>query len=131
MKEMTVTPLYEIVAGMNKQFMDYYNSGDAAGLAELYTDDGQILPPNSGFVTGRTAIEAFWEALMEMGIKQVKLEVVEVERGPDTAYEMSTFILADANGQTLDQGKYIVIWKQEDGDWKLHRDIFNSSTPVS
>jgi hypothetical protein len=31
MKDMTVTQLYEIVTGMNEQFMDYYNSGDAAG----------------------------------------------------------------------------------------------------
>jgi ketosteroid isomerase-like protein len=31
--------------------------------------------------------------------------------------------------RALDKGKYIVIWKQEDGQWKLHRDIFNSSMP--
>jgi hypothetical protein len=31
----------------------------------------------------------------------------------------------------LDQGKYIVIWKREKGQWKLHRDIFNSSVPAS
>jgi ketosteroid isomerase-like protein len=30
----------------------------------------------------------------------------------------------------VDQGKYIVIWKQDGGQWKLHRDIFNSSLPA-
>jgi ketosteroid isomerase-like protein len=39
------------------------------------------------------------------------------------------------NGQllppkVLDEGKYIVIWKHEDGQWKLHRDILNSSRPA-
>jgi len=33
-------------------------------------------------------------------------------------------------GYVLDKGKYIVIWKQEEGQWKLHRDIFNSSMPA-
>ena len=26
-------------------------------------------------------------------------------------------------------GKFIVIWKEQGGQWKLHRDIFNSSIP--
>jgi hypothetical protein len=30
----------------------------------------------------------------------------------------------------LDEGKYIVIWKQVEGQWKLHRDILNSSRPA-
>ena len=29
----------------------------------------------------------------------------------------------------MDSGKFIVIWKQEGGQWKLHRDIWNSSMP--
>jgi ketosteroid isomerase-like protein len=29
----------------------------------------------------------------------------------------------------LDYGKYVVIWKQDKREWKLHRDIFNSSRP--
>ena len=34
-----------------------------------------------------------------------------------------------ADDQVADQGKYIVLWPQVDGAWKLHRDIFNSSLP--
>ena len=30
----------------------------------------------------------------------------------------------------LDEGKYIVIWKREAGQWKLHRDILNRSMPL-
>jgi ketosteroid isomerase-like protein len=67
---------------------------------------------------------------MDMGIKAVKLETVEVERDGNTAYEVGTFTLQGAEGQVLDAGKYVVIWKQEAGQWKLHRDIFNSSRPA-
>lgn len=28
----------------------------------------------------------------------------------------------------LDQIKFIGLWNQDDGDWKIHRDIWNSST---
>jgi ketosteroid isomerase-like protein len=27
----------------------------------------------------------------------------------------------------MDSGKYVVIWKREDGAWKLHRDIWTTS----
>jgi uncharacterized protein (TIGR02246 family) len=104
--------------------------GDAAGLAALYTENGQVLPPNSDFVTGQQAIEGFWQAVMAMGVKEANLEIVEVEGHGDTAIEVSTFTLLGEGGQVLDKGKYIVIWKQEDGQWKLHRDIFNSSMPA-
>jgi ketosteroid isomerase-like protein len=62
-----------------------------------------------------------------MGIKEAGLETVEVEGHGDTAVEVGKFTLKSEGGQVLDQGKYIVIWKQEEGQWKLHRDIFNSS----
>jgi ketosteroid isomerase-like protein len=67
---------------------------------------------------------------MDMGIKEAKLEIVEVEGHGDTAIEGSTFTLHGEGGQLLDRGKYIVIWKREEGQWKLHRDIFNSSMPA-
>ena len=121
----------ETIANANVDFMVTFNRGDAAGMAELYTEDGQVLPPNSDFVTGKEAIQAFWQAIMDMGIKEAKLNIVEVEQQGNLAVEISKFSLHGGEGQVLDQGKYIVIWKQEDGQWKLHRDIFNSSLPAT
>ena len=43
---------------------------------------------------------------------------------------MSRYELQDGDGQALDAGKFIVVWKREAGQWKLHRDIFNSSMPA-
>jgi len=122
--------VHDAIAAVNKNFMAAFNRGDAAGVAALYTEDGQVLPPNSDFVTGRQAIQTFWQGLMDMGIKSAKLEIVEVEGCGNTAYEISKYTLQGEEGQVLDAGKYIVIWKQEDGKWKLHRDIFNTSTPA-
>ena len=114
----------------NNQFMEAFKNGDAAALAALYTKDGQVLPPNSDFVIGQQAIQDFWQALIDMGIKQAKLEISEVDSYNDTAIEVSKFTLLGEGEQVLNHGKYIVIWKQINGRWKLHRDIFNSSMPA-
>jgi uncharacterized protein (TIGR02246 family) len=126
----TSTGIRDAIAAANENFMAAFNGGDAAGLAALYTETGQLLPPNSDFVTGQQAIQGFWQALMDMGIKEAKLEIVEAEDHGDTATEVSKFTLYGEGGQVLDKGKYIIIWKHEDGQWKLHRDIFNSSMPA-
>ena len=129
MAQQASSELRGAIAAANESFMATFKRGDAAGLAALYTENGQVLPPNSDSVTGRQAIQMFWQAVMDMGIKEAKLEIVEVEGHGDTAIEVSIFSLMGEGGQVLDKGKYIVIWKQEDGQWKLHRDIFNSSMP--
>jgi uncharacterized protein (TIGR02246 family) len=130
MEMATTVGVREAIASANENFMDTFSQGDAAGMADLYTEDGQVLPPNSDFVMGKEAIQSFWQALIDMGIKEVKLDIGEVEQQNDLAFEVSRFMLAGDEGQVLDQGKYIVVWKEEHGQWKLHRDIFNSSLPA-
>ena len=120
----------DAIASVNEKFLAAFNRGDAAGLASLYTENGQVLPPNSDFITGQTAIEGFWQAVFDMGIKSATLETVELETHGDTAIDVGKFTLAVEGGQTVDEGKYLVVWKQADGQWKLHRDIFNSSMPL-
>jgi uncharacterized protein (TIGR02246 family) len=123
------TSIRDAIVAANDVFMDTYRRGDAAGLAALYTADGQLMPPNSDFVNGQLAIEGFWKAVMDMGIQEALIETGEVEDLGETAIEVSKFTLKGEGGQVLDQGKFVVVWKQEDGSWKLHRDIFNSSMP--
>ena len=124
------TEIHEAIVTADEKFMTTYSRGDAAGMAALYTENGQLMPPNSDFVTGTSAIQTLFQAFMDMGIKAIKLETVETEGYGDTAFEVGRFTLEGEGGQVLDQGKYIVIWKQVAGQWKLHRDIFNSSLPA-
>ena len=120
----------DAILDANKIFMEFSNSGDAAGLAALYTENGQLLPPNSEFVTGRQAIQEFHQGGMDTGIKSLKLETIEVEGMGKTAYEVGKYTLFDDGDQMIDTGKYVVIWKQEAGQWRLHRDIWNSRRPA-
>ncbi len=51
---------------------------------------------------------------------------MEVESYGDTAMEVGKLTLFDSGGGTLDEASYMVIWKNVDGDWLLHRDIWSS-----
>jgi uncharacterized protein (TIGR02246 family) len=122
-----VSAVHVAIEAANERFMQAFAQADAAGLASLYTEDGQLLPPGGEAAHGWAAIRAFWQAAMDNGISAARLEIAEVEEHGDTAIEVSRYTLLGAGEQLLDQGKYIVIWKRERGEWKLHRDIFNSN----
>lgn len=116
-----------MINAVNQEFVAAFNSGDSKTLATVYTQGGQLLPPNSEIVTGHDNISAFWQAVMDAGIANAKLETVELEVLGDSAVEVGQYILKVADGTTVDNGKFIVMWKKEDGEWKWHRDIWNSS----
>lgn len=117
----------ESIAQVNRTFMEAFREGDTGGIAALYTRGGQLLPPGSDVVSGHSGIEAFWRGAREMGIAAAELETVELEDHGDTAVEIGRYVLRTGDDGIADEGKYVVVWKDEDGSWKLHRDIWNTS----
>jgi uncharacterized protein (TIGR02246 family) len=119
------------VEAANRQFMEAFGRGDASSVARLYTSTAQLLPAHSDVVVGTTAIQRFWQAAMDMGLTEAVLETVELEAHGETAHEVGRYTLKAARGDVADAGKYLVIWKHEDGTWKLHRDIWTTSRPAA
>ncbi len=115
------------IEAANKAFEAAVSRSDGPGVAALYTDNAQLLPAESDFVTGTEAIGQFWQAAFDSGIKGVSLVTLEVENHGDTAYEVGKLELRGADGKVLDRAKYVVIWKKEGTTWKLHRDIWTTS----
>jgi uncharacterized protein (TIGR02246 family) len=131
MTTQTDTGIRDTIVRLNEKFMETYRRGDTRGMGELYTEDGQLLPPNSQIVRGRQAIGEFWGGAMKAGISAVRLETGEVEQQGDTAIEVSTATLYGEGDKVIDEAKYIVVWKREGGEWKLHHDMWNSNRPTS
>lgn len=119
----------EIIAA-NQIFMDTFQKQDATAMAKLYTQDGALLPTHSDFVTGHEAIAAVWQSLFDAGLSAASLETLEVTGSGDTLSEVGKYTLY--GGEAIaDSGKYIVLWTRIDGQWKMHRDIFNTSVPAA
>jgi uncharacterized protein (TIGR02246 family) len=123
----TPSPVRSAIEAADRQFEAAFGRGDAAGVAGAYTPNAQLFPPQSDVISGRQAIQGFWQAVMNMGVKAATLETVEVAHQGDTAYEVGRYTLKGGEGQVLDRGKYVVVWQREGNQWKLHRDIWNTS----
>ena len=120
-------PIHEAIQNANRKLEATFLSGNARGVGSFYTDDAMLLPTGSEPIQGTAGISDFWEAVLHMGIKEVKIETREVDAQGATAIEIGQYTLRADRGQLMDRGKYVVIWKLVKGEWKLHRDIWNSS----
>lgn len=115
-------------ANPSQGWQDAFNNGDAKAVAALYTEDAILLPPGAPLVRGKAAIEA---QLAKDAGGGLKIEIVSLEAPSqgDTGYNLGTFTFKDAKGAVLDTGKFIELWKRENGEWKIYADIYNSDVP--
>ncbi|MBA2605080.1 MAG: DUF4440 domain-containing protein [Acidobacteria bacterium] len=111
----------------NRKFVETFNAGDPGRAArEVYTQDARVLPPDSPLLEGRDAIVQFWEtAAQQLGIRSVELSTMALETVSDVPYEIGHADIGLLSGQQV-RFKYVVIWKQEDGRWRWHVDIWNT-----
>ncbi|NIM69577.1 MAG: DUF4440 domain-containing protein [Xanthomonadales bacterium] len=106
-----------------------FDAGDAAAVAAVYAENGALMPPNAGMVQGREAIEAFWDDFLAMGGGAVITDI-DANAGGDVGYKVGTYALTSADGEPLDEGKYIEVWHHADGRWQMVYDIWNSDRPA-
>jgi ketosteroid isomerase-like protein len=99
-------------------------------VASLYTDDAMVMAPNSEIITGHDNIAAFWQGAMDSGVTEFRTVTEEMEVVGDTAIERGTAQLFLADGTSVETAKYILVWKQVNDEWLLHRDIWNSNLPA-
>ena len=114
------------IEAVNAKWMDFFNEGDFARVASLYTDDATAFPPGSAMVKGRAAIAAMWKSMVEK-VSDPKVTTLEVKPlGPTAAREIGTFSLRTKGEKPQEVvGKYVVVWEKVGNDWKLAADIWN------
>jgi uncharacterized protein (TIGR02246 family) len=114
----------------NKKFMKGFIKADPSLTASVYTDDAVLLPPGGDMIHGKKAIEEFWGGVMASGVKEAKLNTVELSGSGDFCQEMGTGVLVShpEGGERAEQNaKYVVVWEHTPAGWKYKWDIWNSS----
>jgi uncharacterized protein (TIGR02246 family) len=100
---------------------------DAAGIAALYTVDGQMLASGRDFIRGRPAIQEYWQAVIHAGVAAIEFTTRELLVDGSTAVEVGEYVVKNGTETVVDRGKYMVLWHRENGLWRLHRDMANTS----
>jgi uncharacterized protein (TIGR02246 family) len=115
----------EAIEAGNRAFVAAFLRGDAKAVSQLYSEDARVIAPGAPAASGREAIAAFWQKSIDSGVKDVRLETLEVESSGDLASETGSVRLVAKDGSPS-QARYVVVWKRVGGRWLLYRDIWNA-----
>lgn len=121
------------VDAVGQAFHDGFANQDPEALASLYHEDGRFLAPNMEPVEGRDAIRAAMQQLMDMGVRSVDIEPIDVREEGELTVEYGRYTLGiqPEGGEAMtDVGKYVVVHEsRDDGATKILLDCFNSNSP--
>lgn len=110
----------------NKNFAHAMAKSDAAGVANCYTIDAEFMAPGAPSVKGRKNIQAAIAGFIKEGFTEYKVLSTIVHGNIDVVGVQAAYTLSKKNGADKDVGKSIQLWKEEDGEWRIFRDCFNS-----
>ena len=120
------------IAQSNQNFMKAFKAGDSIGVANCYTTDAKTMAANAPAVKGRSNIIHFISGIDEKWIKNLDIiNNANIWGDSSIVAEEGIYDLSDSIGKNIDKGKYIVLWKQEAGNWKMFRDIWTTDLPDS
>ncbi|MEX1994806.1 MAG: DUF4440 domain-containing protein [Steroidobacteraceae bacterium] len=105
-----------------------FNSGDAEGLALMYSQQSEVLPPDEPIVSGTAAIEQFWT---DYNPGQVRLEIsdVDVAKLGDYWYREGNYTALIQDEGMPRIGKFMELWVREGSAWLLYRHMWSPNSP--
>lgn len=130
----TSTADEEAIRGQVARWLELIKSRDSAAIAQMYTEDGALMPPNAAISKGRAAIQQAWASMMNAPGFELTFapEQIIVSGSGDMALDRGTYrmTVAPSGKAQIDTGKYVVVWRKIGGEWKAAADIINSDLPV-
>lgn len=124
------------ITAFNERYLQSINEEDIATLSSLTTDGHVMLPPNREPVVGKSANDAMNGGAFERYDFSETWTPVETVIDGNLAFQRGTFTTIatpKGDGERLEvNGSFMRIYqRQPSGEWRMTRDMFNSSTPLT
>jgi uncharacterized protein (TIGR02246 family) len=115
------------IAARSRVFTEALARGDARAAAGVFTADAQVIVSGQP-ISGRNDIEGFWLAAVGGGLKGLELIRRDFEGEGALRFEIGMYRARGAGGAEIGHGQYLLVWKYEAGEWRIHRDIASAVT---
>lgn len=111
-----------------KKFSNYLMTDQRDEVVKMYTSDAKIFPEKTDILEGGE-LSNYWNP--ENRSWKTTYHIVtplEIKVVGDEAYDYGYYEGKSSNGDRSSswKGKYVIVWKKIDGEWKIYLDIWNS-----
>jgi uncharacterized protein (TIGR02246 family) len=117
------------IQAREREWSAAFKAGDAAGIGNLYSEDGATVQPVGDWWRGRAAITAGMKTQLDTINVTTREDITdEVIPAGDYIVEIGHYSMTGTtkkgNKPVSNAGRYMVVWRKDaDGAWRLYRDI--------
>ena len=123
------------IAAEGGKWARYYEQEDLEGLMTLYVDDAIVALHGQPALFGIVAIRDYFASRIGKADSVFELEYELRETHGEIAYIISKYWLKATDKETgntyLDAGRSLLVYKKQNGRWKIAADIDQSTPDVS
>ncbi len=118
----------EAIKKQSREFSRLMVAGDYDAMLDVYTTDAKIFPANRTILEGED-LRSYWIPAEGAGSRVIQHEAnpEEIKVLGNEAYDWGYYNGTSVNGdqESKWKGKYVIVWRKEDGEWKMYLDIWN------
>ncbi len=109
--------------------------GDVVAAGDVYADGARLLASSAELIEGRTEIEAYWRAGIDLGLSGLAFERRVLDEIGGNVLELGRYSVSlkgESSALLVEHGSYLVLHAQTpDGSWRRAVEVFNPDEPAT
>lgn len=119
-----------LIAQLNEHFTSAHLTGDVAAIDSMFAPDAKSYPPGADAVSGLSALHAFTVEYLKLGLTEFREETTDFYGNEEYVVDVGTYVVTYGPNHVTERGKYLNVWQQVNGSWKIKSNMWNTSTPA-
>ena len=103
-----------------REYESHLQNGDSIALGDMYMIDAEIIPST----IGRKNIIKVFGSMIRDSITGSSFKTTKLWGNDQLLVEEGTGNWSHANGNVVGSGRYLLVWKKDEGKWKILRDTW-------
>lgn len=120
----------QLIAQQNKRFTNAHLTGDVATIDSMFAPDAKSYPPGAAAVSGLPAMHVFTVEYLKAGLTEFREETTDFYGNAEYVVDAGTYVVTYGPDHVTERGKYLNVWQQVNGSWKLKANMWNTDAPA-
>ena len=119
-----------LIAQQNERLTTAHVAGDIATIDSMFAPDAKSFPPGAAAVTGLPALNAFTVEYLKAGVTEFREETTDFYGNAEYVVDGGTYVVTYGPMHVTERGKYLTVWTQVNGSWKIKANMWNTDAPA-
>lgn len=118
--EANMSTLEKEIESRLREYETHLQNGDSISLGNMYMENAEIIPTT----VGKENITKAFGSSIRHGIKGANFKTTHLWGNDQLLVEDGTGAWLYEDGKIAASGRYLLVWKKDDGKWKILRDTW-------